>query len=38
VKFQGKATVWKRGRAEFDIKPGENDLGELVLAPGLFAT
>lgn len=38
VKFQGKATAWKRGRAEFEIKPGENDLGELVLATNLFAT
>ncbi|NLF72232.1 MAG: carboxypeptidase-like regulatory domain-containing protein [Candidatus Anammoximicrobium sp.] len=38
VKFQGKTTAWKRGRAEFEIKPGENDLGEVLLAPGSFAT
>lgn len=38
VNFQGKPTAWKRGRAEFDIKPGDNDLGEILLAPDLFAT
>jgi hypothetical protein len=38
VKFQRKATAWKRGRVEFEIKPGENDLGELLLAPDLFAS
>jgi len=38
VKHQGKPTVWKRGRVELEIKPGENDLGELLLAPDLFAS
>lgn len=38
VKFQGKPTAWKRGRVEFEIKPGENDLGDVLLAPDLFAT
>lgn len=37
VQLQGKATVWKRGRVEFEIQPGQNDLGDLLLAPGLFA-
>lgn len=38
VKVQGKAAAWKRGRAEFEIKPGANDLGDVLLAPDLFAT
>ena len=27
---------WARGRAELDLQPGENDLGDILLAPGLF--
>jgi len=38
VQHQGQATVWKRGRAEFEIKPGLTDLGELVVAPERFAS
>lgn len=38
VKHQGKLAVWKRGRVELEIKPGENDLGELLLAPHMFAS
>jgi len=38
VKFQGKSTAWKRGRVELEIKRGENDLGELLLAPAMFAS
>lgn len=33
----GEAKEWRRGRVEIEIKPGENDLGEIKLAPSLFA-
>lgn len=38
VKHRGSATTWRRGRVEMLIKPGENDLGELRLAPPLFVS
>jgi hypothetical protein len=38
LKSQGKSTAWKRGRVELEIKPGENDLGDLLLAPERFAS
>jgi hypothetical protein len=37
VKIDGKPTSWARGRVQIDIQAGENDLGELILAPSLFA-
>jgi hypothetical protein len=36
LKIDGKPTEWSRGRTEIDIKSGDNDLGEIVLAPDLF--
>ena len=36
VKRNGKQETWQRGRLEIDIKPGENDLGKVILAPALF--
>jgi len=32
----GKVVEWPRGRATLEIKPGENDLGEIKLPPELF--
>ncbi len=37
LKQDGKSTEWRRGRVEIEVKPGENDLGEIKLAPSLFA-
>lgn len=37
LRQNGKATEWRRGRVEIEIKPGENDLGEIKRAPSLFA-
>lgn len=37
VTIGGKATNWLRGRVEIEIPPRGNDLGDLVLAPSLFA-
>jgi hypothetical protein len=37
VRLRGTATAWKRGRAELEIQAGVNDLGDLLLAPELFA-
>lgn len=36
VTMDGKATSWARGRAEIEIRAGQNDLGDLLMAPGLF--
>ena len=36
AKQNGKSVSWRRGRMEVEIKPGENDLGEIKLAPSLF--
>ena len=32
----GKDVEWQRGRVTLEIKPGENDLGEIKLPPGNF--
>ena len=36
VTIQGKQQTWRRGTHEFDLKPGDNDLGEIVVRPSLF--
>jgi hypothetical protein len=36
VKVNGKAEQWGKGRQEFVIKPGENDLGTIQVAASLF--
>ena len=36
VEVDGKATSWNRSRFEIDIKPGENDLGTVVIPAGSF--
>jgi hypothetical protein len=36
VKLGGEPTAWARGRAEIDVKAGDNDLGEVLLSPALF--
>jgi len=37
LKQNGESKEWRRGRVDITIKPGENDLGEIKLAPPLFA-
>jgi hypothetical protein len=37
VTIDGTATAWTRGRLEVEIQAGDNDLGEVKLAPALFA-
>ena len=37
VTVDGAETTWTRGRLEVDVQAGENDLGEVQLAPVLFA-
>jgi hypothetical protein len=37
VKRDGQPSSWKRGRIDIEIQPGGNDLGEVLLAPSLFA-
>lgn len=32
----GKPVEWPRARVEIEIKPGENDLGEIKLSPAIF--
>ena len=32
----GKSVSWRRGRMEVNIKTGDNDLGEITVAPSLF--
>jgi hypothetical protein len=36
VEVDGKPTKWTRGRVEIEIKPGENDLGEIKVPPATF--
>ena len=36
VTMQGKTESWKRGLREFDLQPGNNDLGQIVVKPELF--
>ena len=36
VTVGGKPAEWSRGRVEIEIKPGENDLGQIKLAPAVF--
>lgn len=36
VKVHGRAEEWKRGIATFTIKPGQEDLGDILLSPDLF--
>ncbi len=36
VTLDGKKTSWRRGRVELTIKPGQNDLGVVKLAPSVF--
>lgn len=35
-KLNGKPAKWERGRIEVTIKPGQNDVGEIKVAPSLF--
>jgi hypothetical protein len=32
----GKATKWSRGRVEFKVEEGENDLGEIEIKPSVL--
>jgi hypothetical protein len=36
VGLAGKRTTWPRGRIRLNIKPGDNDVGDVVLRPALF--
>jgi len=36
VNLGGKATKWSRGRAEFEIKEGNNDLGQIKIKPSVL--
>ena len=36
VKRDGQEETWRRGTIELDIKPGQNDLGKIVVSPELF--
>ncbi len=36
VQVDGKPQAWSRGIVELEIKPGENDLGKIVVKPDLF--
>lgn len=36
VDLAGKPTTWRRGRGSFEIKPGQNDLGEIKVKPEAF--
>jgi len=36
VTYQGTKETWRRGIRELDLKPGVNDLGEIVVEPELF--
>ncbi len=36
VTCRGKQQSWRRGTKVLELKPGDNDLGEIVVAPSLF--
>ncbi len=36
VKRGGQQEKWRRGTIELEIKPGKNDLGQLIVTPDLF--
>jgi hypothetical protein len=36
VTVHGKPETWRRGTPELDLKPGDNDLGEIIVQPDLF--
>ncbi len=36
VTVGGKPQTWQRGTAEFDLKAGDNDFGEIIVQPRLF--
>jgi len=36
VTLQGQPESWRRGTKELPLTPGENDLGDIVVKPGLF--
>lgn len=36
VKLGGKATKWARGRFEQSVKEGDNDMGDILIAPAAF--
>ncbi len=36
VTVNGKQEAWERGSPTLDLKPGDNDLGEIVVPPSLF--
>lgn len=36
VERGGKSEAWKKGRVELEIKPGDNDLGEIVIPASVF--
>lgn len=37
AKVGGQLTDWPRGRVELEIQPGDHDVGDIILAPSLFA-
>lgn len=36
VVFQDRQETWRRGTRQFSLKPGVNDLGEMIVKPSLF--
>ncbi|MGM0488144.1 MAG: hypothetical protein ACQESR_15440 [Planctomycetota bacterium] len=38
VTFQGQSESWRRGTKEVDVKPGDNDLGNIIVKADLFDT
>ena len=36
VTMSGTSESWKRGLREFDLQPGNNDLGQIIVKPELF--
>ena len=36
VTLGGKATKWSRGRVDFEVKEGDNDLGEIKIKPSVL--
>ncbi len=36
VTIHGQQETWRRGTKEFDLQPGDNDLGDVVVKPSLF--
>jgi hypothetical protein len=36
VEWQGKSQKWKKGKVEFEVKAGDNDLGTITIPAGAF--